>query len=92
MTSILPGDLVPKSYSFAMVTKNHIHFLRKLDGLYAFGEAKALCKADGDGHVAMDDQGRDWHERVAQRMGSDDSWLGGEDIDEDGVFTWPDGR
>ncbi|CAG0905688.1 unnamed protein product [Darwinula stevensoni] len=92
-TSVLYYDraLVPKRYSFAMVTKNHIHFLRNLQGLHSFGAATDQCRVDVGGDVVMDNQGQDWHERIARHMGIEDSWLGADDIDEDGIYTWVDG-
>ena len=94
-TPLLPwprsGALVPERYSFAMVTSNHIHFLLKLDGPSFFSDASTLCKANGGGHLVMDNQGQAWHERIAESMIYENSWLGAEDKDENKTYTWVDG-
>ncbi|CAG0884647.1 unnamed protein product [Darwinula stevensoni] len=84
--------LIPDGYVFAMATNDEIRFLRKLNGSWTFPAASSACEADGRGHLVADDRGRAWHDRIVLHMGSEDTWLGADDRDEDGAFTWVEGR
>ncbi|CAG0885930.1 unnamed protein product [Darwinula stevensoni] len=80
--------LVPEGYVFATATTGKFHFLRKPNGSFAFADASDACEADGRGRMVADDRDRNWHDRIVSYMGSEHTWLGADDRDEDGVFTW----